>query len=198
MPFNSLPEKDKNPIIMAWVNNWAYAVDLTAEGRRAMFSMPRKVSLIEKNGQYQMVQKPIFSDNIQTEVLNFSMNNSANGKTIEMKTNSYRLNLTIDITNTKGFSIDLLKNGDQKSTIIYDSITKKLSFDRTKSGVVNFNEKFPSIERMTVEPENNIIKLDIFVDNSIVEIFANDGQVATSNLIFPKNFGGSVNFNFVK
>lgn len=198
VPFNNLPEKEKNPIIMAWVNNWAYAVDLTAEGRRAMFSMPRKISLIEKNGKYKMVQKPIFSDNIQTEVLNFSMNNSANRKTIEMKTNSYRLNLTIDITNTKGFSIDLLKNGDQKSTIIYDSITKKLSFDRTKSGVVNFNEKFPSIERMTVEPENNIIKLDIFVDNSIVEIFANDGQAAMSNLVFPKNIGGSANFNFVK
>lgn len=61
-----------------------------------------------------------------------------------------------------------------------------MSFDRTKSGVVNFNEKFPSIERMTVEPENNIIKLDIFVDNSIVEIFANDGQAAMSNLVFPK------------
>ncbi|MBP6619037.1 MAG: GH32 C-terminal domain-containing protein [Leadbetterella sp.] len=49
-----------------------------------------------------------------------------------------------------------------------------------------------------MEPENNIIKLDIFVDNSIVEIFANDGKAVLTNLVFPKNIGGSVNFNFVK
>ncbi len=85
VPFNSRPDNQKYPIIMAWINNWAYAVDLTADGRRSMFSMPRKVSLVEKNGQYQMIQKPIFSDNIQTQTLSLSMNKSAKGETIEMK-----------------------------------------------------------------------------------------------------------------
>jgi fructan beta-fructosidase len=198
IPFNNLPTNDKYPIVMAWVNNWAYAGDLTANGRRAMFSMPRKVSLIEKNEKYQMVQKPIFSDDIPTHTLNLSRSKTTNGKSIEMKNNSYRLNFTIDLTDSKGFSIDLLKNGDEKSTINYDLNTKKLSFDRTKSGIVNFNEKFPSIEKMIIEPENNIIKLDIFVDNSIVEIFANDGHLVMSNLVFPKNIGGSVKINFAK
>jgi fructan beta-fructosidase len=196
VPFNSRPANQKYPIIMAWNNNWAYAGDLATESRRGMFSMPRMVSLIEKNGKYEMVQKPIFAGNIETQTLNLSEKDS--GKTIEMKGNSYRLNLTIDTKNSKGFSIDLLKNGEEKSVVSYDISTQKLSFDRTKSGVVDFNKKFPSIESMKVEPENGIIKLDIFVDNSIVEIFANDGKAVISDLVFPTKGNGFVEFSIKK
>ena len=143
-----------------------------------------------------MIQKPIFANTIETITLNLSENEP--GKTIEMKSNSYRLNLTIDTKNIKGFSIDLLKNGDEKSVISYDISTQKLSFDRTKSGIVAFNKKFPSIESMKLAPENGIIKLDIFVDNSIVEIFANDGKAALTDLVFPTKVKGSVVFNWVK
>lgn len=196
VPFNSRPANQKYPIIMAWNNNWAYAGDLATENRRGMFSMPRMVSLIEKNGKYEMVQKPIFANNIETQTLN--LNEKDSGKTIEMKGNSYRLNLTIDTKNSKGFSIDLLKNGEEKSVVSFDISTQKLSFDRTKSGVVDFNKKFPSVESMKVEPENGIIKLDIFVDNSIVEIFANDGKAVISDLVFPTKSKGMVEFSFKK
>jgi fructan beta-fructosidase len=196
VPFNSRPLTQKYPIIMAWQNNWAYTTDLANESRRGMFSMPRMVSLIEKNGKYEMIQKPIFADNIETYDL--KLNGSDSGKNIGMEGNSFRLNLEIDLNNTKGFTIDLLKNGEEKSVVSYDISTQKLSFDRTKSGVVDFSKKFPSIESMKVELENGIIKLDIFVDNSIVEIFANDGKAVISDLVFPKKANGSVEFSFKK
>ncbi|MES2796533.1 MAG: glycoside hydrolase family 32 protein [Bacteroidota bacterium] len=194
VPFNSRPSSQKYPIIMAWQNNWTYSADLATETRRGMFSMPRMVSLIEKNGKYEMIQKPIFADDIDTQTLKLSKNES--GKTIEMKSNSYRLNLTIDTKNSKGFSIDLLKNGEEKTVVNYDISTQKLSFDRTKSGIVDFNKKFPSIESMKVELENGIIKLDIFVDNSIVEIFANDGKAVLSDLVFPNSNKTEISFKF--
>lgn len=196
VPFNSRPSSQKYPIIMAWNNNWAYAGDLATDVRRGMFSLPRKVSLIEVNGRYELIQKPIFADNIVTETL--YLNKSDTGKRIEMDSNSYRLNLTLDTRNSNGFTIDLLKNGDEKSVISYDITSQKLNFDRTKSGDVTFNKKFPSIESMKIAPLNGIIKLDIFVDNSIVEIFANDGKAVLTDLVFPTKNKGAVEISFKK
>lgn len=198
VPFNNLPAKDKNPMIMAWVNNWAYAGDIPSEGRRGMFSMPRKLSLVNENGKFHLVQKPVFADNIHTETLTLKASELSEVKTLEMKSNSYRLNLTIDLANTKGVSVDLLKNGEEKSILNYDVTSQKLSFDRTKSGKVDFNKTFPSVESMKVIPQNGILKLDIFVDNSIVEIFANDGRAVLTDLVFPNTKTGNVSISFLK
>lgn len=198
IPFNNLSSKDKNPMIMAWGSNWTYAGDIPSEGRRGMFSMPRKLSLVNENGKFRLVQKPVFADNITTETLTLKASELTEAKTIEMTSNSYRLNLTIDLSNAKGFSIDLLKNEQEKSVLSYDVTSQKLSFDRTKSGKVDFNKTFPSIEKMKVVPQNGMLKLDIFVDNSIVEVFANDGKAVLTDLVFPKAKGGSVNISFIE
>lgn len=198
VPFNNLPAKDKNPMIMAWVNNWAYAGDIPSEGRRGMFTMPRKLSLVNENGKFSLVQKPVYADNIHTETLTLKASELVEPKTLEMKSNSYRLTLTIDLANSKGFSIDLLKNGEEKSVLNYDVASQKLSFDRTKSGKVNFNKTFPSVESMKVIPQNGILKLDVFVDNSIVEIFANDGRVVLTDLVFPNVSGGEISISALK
>ncbi len=183
---------------MAWVNNWAYAGDIPSEGRRGTFSMPRKLSLVNENGKFYLVQKPVYANNIHTEILTLKANELSEAKILEMKDNSYRLTLTIDLTNTKGFSIDLLKNGEEKSVLSYDVTSQKLSFDRTKSGRVNFNKTFPSIESMELVTQNGIVKLDIFVDNSMVEIFANDGRAVLTDLVFPTIFGGKINISALK
>lgn len=198
IPFNNLPAKDTHPMIMAWENNWIYGNDIPSEGRRGMFSMPRKLSLVNENGKFHLVQKPVYADNIHTETLTLKANELTEVKTIEMPNNSYRLNLTIDLANSKGFLIDLLKNGEEKSILSYNVTSQKLSFDRTKSGKVDFNKMFPSIESMKVVPQNGILKLDIFVDNSIVEVFANEGRVVLTDLVFPNTKKGNVSISFLK
>ena len=192
IPFNNLPNSDKNPMILGWESNWAYAGDIPSEGRRGMFSTPRKISLIEKDGKCKMVQKSVFADNIQTETLNLKASELSAGKTIEMSKNSFRLNITIEIGDSKGFSVDLLSNGEEKSVLSYDVVSQKLSFDRTKSGKTDFNKKFASIESMKVEPNNGSINLDVFVDNSIIEIFANGGEAVLSDLVFPTKSKGKI------
>ncbi len=198
IPFNNLPAKDKNPIIIGWESSWNYAGEIPSEGRRGMFSMPRKLSLVVENGKYRLVQKPVFAENIHTKILTLKASELSKEKTIEMPGNSYRLGISIDLANAKGISIDLLKNDEEKSVLTYDLMTQMLSFDRTKSGKIDFSKKFPSIERMRVIPQNGILKLDVFVDNSIVEVFANDGKEVLTDLVFPSKKGGSVVISLLK
>ena len=115
-----------------------------------------------------------------------------------MKNNTYKLSLAIDLENSNGFAMDLLKNEEEKCVLTYHAKTQKLFFDRTKSGKVDFNKNFSSIESMQVAPQNGVLKLDIFVDNSIVEVFADEGKAVLTDLVFPKKNGGKIILSLLK
>jgi fructan beta-fructosidase len=56
-----------------------------------------------------------------------------------------------------------------------------LLVDRTKAGDNSFSESFPAVQEAYVKLEN----LQIIIDTSSIEVFANDGKVAFTSLIFP-------------
>jgi fructan beta-fructosidase len=192
IPYNNLPASQNKPVIIGWANDWMYANQIPAEGSRGMFSLPRKLSLRNDNGVYKLIQVPLFSESIPTQTLSLNASDLAAGKTIDMEGNSYRLNLTIDLTDVKGFLIELLKNEGESSVLSYDVASKTLSFDRTKSGKVSFHEKFASVDAMKVAPKSNQLMLDIFVDNAIVEIYANGGEKVMTEQVFPTKSKGQV------
>ena len=113
---------------------------------------------------------------------------------VEMKLdgNSYRVDLTVELADTKDFQLKLLNNEAEVSVLTYEVATGRLTFDRTQSGKVAFHEKFPSAESMTVLPENGQLKLAIFVDNSVVEIYADQGKAVLTSLVFPTKSKGLV------
>ena len=192
IPFNNLPGGQDKPVIIGWANDWMYANQIPAEGSRGMFSMARKLSLKNENGVYKLVQVPVFNESIPTQTLNLSASDLAAGKTLDMESNSYRLTLTLDLADAKGFSIDLLKNEGESSVLSYDVASQILSFDRTKSGKVAFHEKFASVDGMKVPPRDNRLMLDIFVDNSLVELYANGGEKVMTQQVFPTKSKGQV------
>jgi len=62
----------------------------------------------------------------------------------------------------------------------------ELIVDRTRSGDTGFHEAFPSTSRAPIAAgQDGSYTLQIFVDHCSVEIFANDGLVTVTELIFP-------------
>ncbi len=192
IPFNNLPPAQPQPVIMGWVNNWVYANKIPTEGFRGMFSLPRALSLYQQDGVYRLRQKPIFKDKLPVRTLTMKASDLAAGVEMKLDGNSYRVELTVELAETKDFELKLLNNEAEVSLLDYEVATGKLTFDRTKSGKVAFHEKFPSVESMTVLPENGQLKLAIFVDNSVVEIYANNGKAVLTSLVFPTKSKGLV------
>jgi len=73
----------------------------------------------------------------------------------------------------------------KKTTIGYNVENQILFTDRTQSGLTDFSPVFSDITKTALSPENNQIQLRLFIDQSSVEVFANHGKVAMSNLIYP-------------
>ena len=60
-------------------------------------------------------------------------------------------------------------------------------FDRRKAGDVSFNDRFPSIEKAPARLIDGKVKLDVYFDEAIVEVFINDGEAVITDLVFPVN-----------
>ncbi len=193
IPFNNLPPDQPKPIIMGWASNWVYANKTPTTGFRGMFSLPRQLSLrTDSSGVHHLIQQPVFKKGIVTKTLTMKAPDLGAGVILRMDGNSYRLDLTFELSEAENFQIKLFSNEKEAAILSYDIEAQKLTFDRTQSGNVAFHEKFASVESMTVPPVNGEMKLDIFVDNSIVEIFANDGAAVLTNLVFPSKKKGEV------
>jgi fructan beta-fructosidase len=194
IPFSNLPPTQKNPIIIGWLNDWEYANDIPTSGFRGGFSVPRQISLYQTNGIYKLKQEPIVKTGIPTEKISLKAKTGFISKLAKSNANVYRLQLTIDLSNTKGFDLHLLKHSSNASILSYDVAAESLSLDRTRSGNVDFNKRFPSIETVKIKPENNLLTLDILVDKSVVEIYVNGGKTVITDLVFPLANNSSIDF----
>lgn len=99
------------------------------------------------------------------------------------------LEITIETDKSKAINIDLCAspNGKEKTTIIFDPINKKLELDTGASGL-EFGKKL--VESAPFElKKGEALKLRVFIDKSIIEVFANDRQ-AIARRIYP-TLGGS-------
>ncbi len=198
IPYFNLPKTQRNPIMIGWLNDWVYAGKIPTEQWRGGFSVPRKLSLFNEKGTYKLRQKPVISSLVPTNRIALKANQAFTSKLAKMNQNVYRLALTIDLTNTKGFDLFLLQNQEEYSKLSYDVLSEMLSFDRTKSGNIHFSEQFPSVETMQVKQVNKALTLDIIVDKTSVEIFANDGEKVLTDLVFPTSKTSSFQIKWKK
>ncbi|WHY68098.1 GH32 C-terminal domain-containing protein [Neobacillus sp. SuZ13] len=89
----------------------------------------------------------------------------------------------------KEFGIKVLKSAKKETVIGYNVEKEEIYIDRRNSGETTFNGFFPSIDHEAVKAPNHRIKLHVFVDRSSIEVFANNGEMAMTSLIFPDLLG---------
>ncbi|MGL4971035.1 MAG: GH32 C-terminal domain-containing protein, partial [Cetobacterium sp.] len=86
--------------------------------------------------------------------------------------------LIIDLKNLNtDFKIDLRIGENEKTTFSYDYKNKKATLDRNISGAGYNGSRSCSLEVLE--------KIHIFMDNSSVEIFLNDGEEVFTGNIYP-------------
>ena len=79
----------------------------------------------------------------------------------------------------------LRKGSDQETGVSYDAKTEQLTVDRTRSGITSFEKGFAEKVSAPLKLKEGKLKLRFFVDESSLEVFANDGEAVVSSLIFP-------------
>ena len=188
--WNNIPEEDGRRLWVGWMNNWDYANEIPTDPWRSMQSIPRSIHLETKDGEIQMVQRPVdelqvLRNNhiqLQNRVVEDEQQTLA-GDGISGK--AYEMVVDVDPGNADRFGFTLHAGENEETIIEYDSAEERVIFDRTNSGEVDFNDRFANRFDAPVSPVDGVVRFHFFVDWSSVELFINDGSTVFSTRIFP-------------
>lgn len=186
--YNNLPA-GKAPVSIGWVNNWNYANDIPTIPWRGAMSLPRNLSVKKINGEWILLQQPVTGlQQLRTGERQWSNLKVDGIKALPVTGQQYEIELLLDIGNSDNCGIKLAGGRGHEVEIGCDAVTKKLYIDRSKTAYQLFNKGFETLNRFET-PVNlifNQLRLHIFFDNSIVEVFANNGEAALTAQIYPQ------------
>ncbi len=170
---------DKNRhIIWSWLRDNPKN-DFERFGWSGVFGLPRTVWLEND------ILKIAPAKEIDTLQYNKTTPNIKNGVVSVNNGEIFRLKAVIDTTENEnsGFKVRIDKENGNETQIYYDKKAQKLVFDATKSG----NDGWTIKEEAPFSLEKGeLLSLDIFVDKSVVEVFANERQ-AICRRVYPEN-----------
>jgi fructan beta-fructosidase len=155
-------------IAIAWMNNWLYAEQLPTHPWRGQFSMPRELHLEQTSqGDNCLVQRPVCG----LQVLD-----SHSGSFLDFK---------LELAPSASCGVRL-KAGEKSQVIItWSRQDQTLSLDR-RHAAGGLGACFARCYRAPLQlGPGEKLSLRVLVDRSSVEVFAQDGRVTLSALVFP-------------
>lgn len=195
IPWNDAPKQKKIFI------GWLVPQEQQTYPWRGQMSIPRDLSLRTTASGIRLFQKP--SSVISKSVLKSRSNPPISVDIKEIADEEILLNdksrinqnanwieAEFELGTAKNIGFKLGQKKDQNGKVIqetvvsYDIIKKQLFIDRSLSGSDKKNES-KLVQTIDLLPVNGKIKLQILIDKSSLEVFANDGEKVISTLIFP-------------
>lgn len=200
-------------VAVPWMSNWQYANVTPIRQYRGANALPRELSLYTKDGQIYMAANAVKeTEGLRKETRTID-NQTVKGESkideiFPQNEGAYEIEMDVTPGASAVAGMELLNDKGEKTKIYLDMKAGKLVMDRTESGLIAFGEKAEphAIENHdrrkttsinykndfalgTWAPlslcEGKTYHLQIFVDKCSVEIFADGGRIAMTNLVFP-------------
>lgn len=174
--WSNIPDSDGRRLFIGWMSNWNYAQLVPTTVWRSAMTIPRVLSLHEHQGIYQLQSSPIEELN-QLRINEIPIKKS----TIELSSNSFEV--YIPLQDEQNFSIRLWNNANEE--MLLQRVGAEFIVDRSRSGIINFEKGFGASFRTPLN-KVQLTSLRLFVDQSSMEIFVNEGALVMTNLMFPQ------------
>lgn len=187
--FSDIPPPNNRRIMIGWLDDWEYAARAPTSPWRGIQSIPRVLRLWRFPQGLRLAQHPVAELNSllghHVEITNQSVA-AANSILKDVRGDTLYIEGAFSVGNKNPFGIVVRKGASQQTVIGFDPVKMQLFVDRTRSGDVNFDPKFPGRQTAPLKLANGQpLWLHIFVDRCSVEVFANGGERVISELIFP-------------
>jgi fructan beta-fructosidase len=167
-------------ILIGWMNNWQYAGDVPCSPWRSAMTLPRELKLTEHNG------KPLLTGTVVKEIDQIASSWQKAETSLNVE-DAYQLRLTLSMD--KNAVITLSNAADERFVIDVNASSRTLTAHRTSvTGRTSFNGTFsvPSIQA-PLNTNGDQVTLDLFVDQSSVELITQEGTMSMTNLVFPQS-----------
>ena len=189
--FSNISEVDGRKLFVGWMSNWDYAQKVPTETWRSSMTIPRELTLVKEKGHFSVSSRP--AKELQNYVVKTSKEKSIKGTGKLTIATAGKIDLTKAIIN---FNMKNLKQ-DTYTFSLSNGIGESLSFginntdnylflDRSKSGKIDFSEKFAAtITKASLNGNQKEATFKIILDKTSIEIFYNNGEKVITEIFFP-------------
>jgi fructan beta-fructosidase len=185
--FNALP-RSQAPVMLGWMSNWQYAASVPTRPWRGQMTIPRRLELRTGPEGLRLAQEPVDAiASIRGKSFRWQGRNVKElNEALRVETaTSFELQSTVALGDAEEVGWKLFA-GDATYTVVgYNKAQGELFADRTHSGATEFSKDFPARTAVRLALTGGVLKLRILADRSSVEVFAQDGRVAMTNLVYP-------------
>ena len=194
LTFNHLPPGQPQTMI-GWMSNWQYAGRLPTSPWRGQMTFPRQLALRTTVDGLRLVQLPVDAiDKLHSALLARVAGSPAevNARIGNSSAGDARNRELADLTSTfllgdaREVGWHVLASDDSFTGVGYDRQRQELFIDRTRSGQTGFSPDFPArivAPLKLTDPQR--LQLRLLIDRSSIEVFAEDGRLAMTALVFP-------------
>lgn len=177
---------------IGWMSNWQYAADVPTMQYRSANTLPREIGLFRADdGQIYATNAPspevlALRDRLTVNKANIAIRNTAKVFPLPADNDGIcEILADIDAASSDSVMITFANRLGDKVEMVYNRASHSLSFDRRKSGVVDFSESFPAVTVAPTFEKDGKLSLRIFIDRSSFECFGNNGRSVMTNIVFP-------------
>jgi fructan beta-fructosidase len=173
--WSEIPNNERR-IFIAWFGNWrSSGQKIPTKPWCGALTLPREVTLHQTRNGYRLHSQPV------------KESNSLRAGKVESTTSlpaQYELEYTI---NGKQDSKTIISNASgEQITFGYIAADHTFYFDRSQAGAFDRRVNFPRRHSFKIESRQERLKVRVLVDNSVAELFINDGEYTMSEQFFPE------------
>ncbi len=164
---------------IGWMNNWNYCGNVPASPWRSAMTLPRDLKLASCRG------KLVVASTVVPEVDALCGEWTDNNGEVDDTNGAWQAKATVPTTSD--WTMTFSNGAGQYCRLRYDAQEGLVYASRSvETGETGFSTIFaiPSM-KMPVNTDKESIELDVFIDRSSVEIFADNGSSAMTNIVFP-------------
>jgi fructan beta-fructosidase len=149
---------------------------MTLPRRLALRRTPRGLRLFQQPISPFMKTRPVWGNiSLRDETLAWA----------EGTAEAFALEAEFEAGAAAEFGFRLRKGSGQQTVIGYDAARQTVFVDRTQAGDASFHPQFAARHEAPLSLPAGCLRLQVFVDTSSVEVYANEGEVVLNDLIFP-------------
>ena len=197
--WSDIPKADGRRIWLGWMSGLGYAQDVPTSPWRSAMTIPRELRLRRSADGLRLVQNPVR----ELETLRGPRHEFKGGtcsaanewlRRQELKGNQLELAVELAPASVGIQGLKVLAGPKEETRVGVDCERGCLFLDRARSGNTAFHPRFAGIHKAPLALPGGKVRLRIFVDACSVEVFANDGEVVITDLVFPSGNGRQIEF----
>lgn len=188
--WSNIPKSDGRRILIAWMDNWKYADKLPTSPWRGQLTSPRELGLLKTPDGIRLTQVPVKElQAARDEHVQLRNASWADAQALLARRDwhdTLEIEAELQLKGSQDFGFILRKGPSYGTRVGYESQWSDVYIDRTHSGDLIVGPTFATKHEAPIALRNGRIRMHILLDRSSVELFAENGLVTITDLIYPR------------